>query len=344
MSNLIKCLFIAFFLCLANSGCSDSSTGPASLSSADISFCSNSEGSGNIFLMDTNNGGIRVLSDMAGQEHYPEWSPDGSTIAFIHSSDTTDLVYTVDPYGGYPDILLERSSKKIHMLRWSNQGSKIAVVYNYAYDDVDYHTLFQWIYLMNADGSITGSITSLHTTISAILWSHNDERLILNTADGIISVDLDGENKVVLAGANEDVSHIDLSPNDSKVYFSHYKGLGSVNVDGSDLNVFDLGHGFEYPAVSPDGSTIAFTRYGDIFIINTDFTSEEKVFDTKGLAGAPMWSPDGERLIFEIKFEREGGGHTYDIAFCNVNTKEYNILVESTEFNYRQPVWNPVSY
>lgn len=55
------------------------------------------------------------------------------------------------------------------------------------------------------------------------------------------------------------------------------------------------------PAISPDGSQIAFSRIGNdngIFLINTDGSNERKIFGERDGLMSPKWSPDGKWIVF----------------------------------------------
>lgn len=52
------------------------------------------------------------------------------------------------------------------------------------------------------------------------------------------------------------------------------------------------------PALSPDGSTVAFSRVDAIHLINVDGSNERVLFAERELLGSPKWSPDGNAVIF----------------------------------------------
>jgi hypothetical protein len=61
-----------------------------------------------------------------------------------------------------------------------------------------------------------------------------------------------------------------------------------------------LTSGFD-PALSPDGSKVAFTRSGGeqgLYVINVDGSGERLVFGERNSLISPKWSPDGSELLF----------------------------------------------
>lgn len=67
-----------------------------------------------------------------------------------------------------------------------------------------------------------------------------------------------------------------------------------------DGRVWQLTHGFD-PAISPDGSTVAFTRDGGqngIYLIDIDGGRERLIFSGRSSLASPKWSPDGKWILF----------------------------------------------
>jgi len=61
-----------------------------------------------------------------------------------------------------------------------------------------------------------------------------------------------------------------------------------------------LTSGFD-PAISPDGSTIAFVREGGeagLYLIDSDGSNERLIFAERGRLSAPKWSDDGQWILF----------------------------------------------
>ena len=70
-------------------------------------------------------------------------------------------------------------------------------------------------------------------------------------------------------------------------------------------------HGMRYPAVSPDGSRIAFSYRGDLWTVPTTGGEAKRVAELPGWDVRARWSPDGKTLAFST--DRNGNLDLYTI-------------------------------
>ena len=176
-------------------------------------------------------------------------------------------LWTSDSAGGNARLLFASTSNWwVTSPRWSHDGTKIA--FNFGATG----GLQTWV--VNADGSDPRWLPDIPANYQGpkAFWSIDDRRLLF------------------VSGASSG-------------------GLGYVDVDGP-----GSGHVFEGTLsayggdregeLSPDGSRIAFLRYGGgvgrVFVVDIDGTDLVKVSDpVAGDTGLVHWSPDGNRLLFE---------------------------------------------
>ena len=141
--------------------------------------------------------------------------------------------------------------------------------------------------------------------IAAVRWH--------DLASDIYLLDPNGTNETRLterAGFNTNPS---WSPDGSRIAFLSTRDNPAGNVselyvmaaDGSEQT--RLTRGGAGPFVwSSDGTRLAFTRAGDLFVANADGSGERRLTDApmSGLTGAPTsnyvesWSPDGSKILF----------------------------------------------
>ncbi len=98
-----------------------------------------------------------------------------------------------------------------------------------------------------------------------------------------------------------------------------------TNRNGGDIYLYQLATGRVTrlttgldPALSPDGTQVAFTRGGGangIYLINVDGSNERKIFGERELLRSPKWSPDGRWILFSR-------GDEFNRCFLNEDTGE----------------------
>lgn len=89
-----------------------------------------------------------------------------------------------------------------------------------------------------------------------------------------------------------------------KIVFQTASGgdIMTINPDGSGLR--RLAHGID-PVLSPDGQTVAFTRWtgktGTLWLIDVDGSNERAVLGETKQAKHPAWSPDDQRMVVNFQ-------------------------------------------
>jgi Tol biopolymer transport system component len=264
---------------------------------------------------------VRLTSGPAETYDYnPDWSSDGSKIAFERdrsgcgcvenagpseiftmNADGTDVrQITFDEFPGAGDPA------------WSPDGTRIAV------QRFDIPAGRDGIYIMNADGSHPVQVTQ------------NDARL--------------GENV-----------EPQWSPDGTKLVFqivSDTKGsaIFTVNLDGTgERRLTPYGLFAEHPDWSPDGRLIIFESYGDgappgvstnVFTVRPDGSHLTNVTNDEGgavNAANPAWSPDGTKIVF-VQLPGSGPFGYADIFTMNADGSDIRQVTTSSFWDFR-PDW-----
>jgi TolB protein len=124
-----------------------------------------------------------------------------------------------------------------------------------------------------------------------------DERLYLMNVDT-------GEARRVpgrVRASGVTVPSVSWSPDSSRLVVAKRYGAGLAIVDPRTGKSRALTHGDDdQPAWSPTGTTIAFERGSDIYVVNVDGTHLRRLGVSGYLAAAeePAWSPDGREIAF----------------------------------------------
>lgn len=80
----------------------------------------------------------------------------------------------------------------------------------------------------------------------------------------------------------------------------------------SAANAADAPLWLRYPAISPDGKTIAFCFQGDIFTVPANGGTATQLTSNPAYDTTPVWSPDGSSIAFAS--DREGSMDVYIVS------------------------------
>lgn len=255
------------------------------------------------------NGGTAVpVATGPAADLAPDWSPDGSRIAFARNEDTRldttedfDL-WTVDIDGGLLTRLTDTPTKEIEP-RWSPDGSRIVYV---SYPDLDV-----------APGTDARSSLVLRDLATG-------EERDLVPADEL----------------NYDPA---WSPDGKQLAFVREQDnerpeIALVDVDdGTVETLVALGDAVFFPAWSPDGTVIAFVGRvdgnDDIYLLELASGRITRLTNDGATDSMPAWSPDGKHIVF-IR-DRDG---QYDLWVMRADGSGQTSLLDG-EVGMGAPLW-----
>jgi len=162
---------------------------PTNLSSREALYVVNADGSG-LRLLVSGPPGTSASS--------PEWSPDGSRIAYNVVLGDTSAINIVHADGSN-DIRISRPSASRGDLRprWSPDGKRIAFMRSWLDKAVDYGVQSQ-VFVMDADGSNVMPITPVSPEDSYPVWSPDGTRLALISQQRLDIVNADGRGQATI--------------------------------------------------------------------------------------------------------------------------------------------------
>ncbi len=160
-------------------------------------------------------------------------------------------------------------------------------------------------------------------------------------ADGLYVIKSDGTGFRWLAGGGGPV----WSPDGSRLLFTMRSDLYTIAPDDTDTTQLTNAPGWDdQPSWSPDGSRIAFVREGgvvnSVLVMAADGSDPHQVFQQEGVyPHQPLWSPDGARLLFEAETTPPAGN--YDLYLVDADGSGSTDLTPSTDRAENSPVWSP---
>jgi Tol biopolymer transport system component len=204
-----------------------------------------------LYIIDTIGNNHRLV--IAGPAYNPDWSPDGSKIAFNDGD-----IFTIAPNGDSLRRVTDLGST--FFPTWSPDGKKIA--FDTPYQDPKGANA---IWILDLENMTIKDI-SIHSTGEwrDPRWSPNGGKLVhyryigIGTSE-IFVMDTSGNNGVRLTyNDNEDRDAI-YSPDGLTIAWTGNHGIWLMNSDGSNQRIF-LGDNASSPSWSPDSKKITFQK------------------------------------------------------------------------------------
>jgi len=214
-------------------------------------------GNPDIFVMDADGRNLRQLTEHSANDIWPEWSPDGTQIAFPSRRDDNFEIYVINADGTNLRRLTNTASHE-DFPAWSPDGTQI--VFSRIQGD-------DGTYIMNADGS--------------------NERQLLSFP--ILEPDWSPDGTKIAFGSDHE--------NFRGIYLMDVeKALLGEYMEGDNLQQLSNTRGGENcPSWSPDGSRISFISWrdgdGEIYVMDADGSNLQKLTDNWSEDEFPAWQP-----------------------------------------------------
>ena len=271
-----------------------------------------------LWIVDVEGARQRALTSRPEVEDSPRWSPDGSRIVYVSSDDRTTAIW-LRWIGTDDRALLANTPRRPHRLTWSPNGDWIAfsmlvpetrdplVELPKKPEKADWGDPFLEIdelkYRADGEGYLEDGYTHLF-----VLPAEGGTPRQLTTGpynhDGRISWTPDGHSLIVSAHRHDEWEY---EPRDTEIY--------QVPLADGAVRALTNRRGPDHsPAVSPDGSLIAFLGFDDryqgyqvtdLYLMQlADGTVRSLTADLDRSVSDPVWRADGAGLF--VKYDDEG--------------------------------------
>lgn len=261
-----------------------------------IAFVSNRAGPWNIFTMFADGTNVINLTNSAGDDYWPTWSPEGTQLGFMSNRSGNYEIYSMNADGSSVLNLTNDTSWDAEP-DWSPLGDKILFATERSGD-------FE-IYSMNANGSNPTNLTNNAAFDYNPSWSPNGALIAFtsnrNGSDEEIYVmNANGTGQTRITTSAEADRWPDWSPDGSKFVFTSNRNgnfeIYVMNANGSNQirltnNVF----ADTVPKWNSDGTKISFTSNRDgndeIYIMNPDGSDVRRLTNVGTQDVQPAWRP-----------------------------------------------------
>ena len=284
------------------------------------------------------------LTNHFRHDESPDWSPDGSRIAFVSDRDGNKEIYVMDTDGQNPTNLTNNDSDDWNAV-WSPNGRRIAFISN---RDGNWQ-----IYVMDADGGnptrFAKTSTNYHESPD---WSPDGSRIAYISKKKAEAVwgylwigYVDSESdKDWIGSSRECCSSPVWSPSGRRIAYHTSRRIYSSD---SALRDEESLAAYAWGAVwSPSGRRIAYITSSSIYVMDADGSNRfRRLFTERGSStvfrSSLAWSPDGLRLVFVS--DREGNDEIYMMIAHPKTEDEAAVITNLTnnESDDRSPVWSP---
>lgn len=192
----------------------------------------------------------------------PEWSPDGSRLAFQISN----KIFVINADGSGLLELVDNVSERNRGITWSPNSSQIAYIGSGGPSEDTLNT----IHIANADGSGSYRLPGSPASLWAVDWSPDGKKFAFSNAEELFVINTDGTGKQQLTTVQPTLTGTTAdydprwSPDGTKILFQRYE------------------------------SSIRATTY----LMNADGSNQRKLFNFESYT--PHWSPDGLSVVIMV--------------------------------------------
>ncbi len=240
---------------------------------ARIAFSSDRSGSYDLWVTEFDGGDPERRTDWPGNEYGPAFSPDGARIAFAADGDRAGI-WILDG-DGTPRKVAERDGAQLNAPSWSADGETIS------FNAVGAGR--SRLHAVRAEGGAVRTLSGEEEDVFPFRAAWTADGELFHTGDGSVRrrrSDGSGRRDVAFsATVTLDRSDYRRRPRDLDAP-GPFRARGVVS-----------------PAVSPDGTKVAFSALGDLWL-HTVGGDAERLTDDPWIETDPAWSPDGGRLVF----------------------------------------------
>jgi Tol biopolymer transport system component len=252
------------------------------------------QGGTTLWVMDIDGGNPHQIDTQAALLTYPQWSPDGTRIAYGAVPTTSGqpaAIWIASPDGISKTNITPLADAE-GPLEWSPDGSKIAFVSERTGDSD--------VFTMNPDGNSQFNVTNrTHDDgLDGTHWSPDGQQLTFTGFGSVWRIYADGSNAISLSGSAAQPTW----GSNGLIYFIKPPDMASqlfvTNSNGTNQHALTTDTHLNYrPVLSPDATMIAWSKtestgtHEQIWVANADGSNPVRVTNNTSDSSSPVWHP-----------------------------------------------------
>lgn len=287
---------------------------------------------GDIWVSNADGSGAQRLTIHEAYEGFPKWSPDNSTLAFASDRYGNGDIFTIPAAGGTStritfnsasdnltdftsdNLLIFDTDRAFQQVEWNGEVYSVPASGGTEQRFLD---AIGDMASVSPDGRFTAYVRGYRTTREAYRGSANYDIWVFDSQNDTYSkvTDFDGHDWFPQWGDSRTIYYISAESGIYNVHRLKIDDNGNLTGSREQLTNFEE-DGLRYLSVSRDGSTAAFSRQTDIYVMNTNGGTPKKVdikisadyrFDPvehkSETSGAEEYavSPNGKLLAFILR-------------------------------------------
>lgn len=273
------------------------------------------KGNSDIWLISSEGGAAKQLTNSPKSDNSPRWMPDGKTIAFISARDGDPQIYTVSVNGGEP-VKVSSIATGVSGLVVSNDGKYFAFASD-VFADCGSDSCNKARNSELENGKVKAKV---FTHLPYRVWDHFT----------------DGKRSHVFILSSSGGTAVDATPGDY------------------DTPPIDIGGNVDY-AFSPDNKELAFVRNtdpmiavstnNDIFVValqdGKPVGEPGRITENKANDNQPVYSSDGKYIAYRAMKRPGFEADKYDIVLYERATGKRTMLTEKFDRSPDEVLWSP---
>lgn len=259
-------------------------------------------------------------------------------------------------------LTITNLEQEVYQLAWSPNGQRLAILakpnLDEFFDSIPNHADREQIYLISLDGQQKERLTDTPEHKWLVEWSPNGQLITYQARLPGTEGDLESKIQVLDLISNQEEQltstgwngMVAWSPDSQVMAFSSrpYPNVmfnQLINLDNKETTTLPQVSSCDGEmAWSPNGSYIAFVSKlegnWDLFVMNEDGSQIQRLtFDLDYNVANPTWSPDGQKIAFEIYRQP----FYSSLAMVNVDGSDLVYLTSTNMENEYSPIWLPDS-